>query len=191
MKATRVVKIDSAGAITQKKTRTGQQILRESREHLYSLQIAALCHPRLQNHLYLSGHKSLILQCLFMPAFSYLTSACFYTDGFANPLIFGPIPCGFRRTAQEGKAKRLQAFPELRAPDIFYHVYLSVTCVFQPLSLVPYAQNSSITSGFGSHRFAKFDVDHLHKVKPHPFLLIDVMMTNQTLSSTFRKEELL
>lgn len=89
------------------------------------------------------------------------------------------------------KLRGCKAFPELRAPDIFYRVYLSVTCVFQPLSLVPYAQNSSITSGFGSHRFAKFDADHLHKVKPHPFLLIDVMMTNQTLSSTFRKEELL
>ena len=82
-------------------------------------------------------------------------------------------------------------FPEQRAPDIFCHIDLSVTCMFQPLSLVLYAQNSSITSVFGIQRFVVFNVDHLHKVKPYPFLLIDVMMTNQTLSNAFRKEELL
>lgn len=117
-----------------------------------------------------------------MLAFSYLISAYFYAGGFANPLIFGPVPYGFGGTSQEGKTKRLLVFPEQRAPGMFCHVYLSVTCMFQPLSLVPYAQNGSITSVFGRQRLAMFDVDNLHKVKPHPFLLIDVMVTNQALS---------
>ena len=122
--------------------------------------------------------------CVFMPAFSYLTSACFHTAGFANPLLFGPVPYGFRGTSQKGKAKKLHVFPEQRAPDIFWHLYLPVTCMFQPLSLTLFAQNSSIISVFGIQRFVMFDVDHLDKVKPHPFLLIDVMMTNhfRTLS---------
>ena len=124
------MKIDSADAITYKKTRTGQQILKKVGDHLCSPQVDAYCHPRLQNYLQSSGHESFILQCLFMPAFSYLTSACSHTGGFANPLIFGPVPYGFGGTSQEGKAKMLRVFPEQRAPAIFCHVHLSVTCMF-------------------------------------------------------------
>lgn len=69
-------------------------------------------------------------------------------------------------------------------PYFAMFIYLSHAC-----SLVLYAQKSSSTSVFGVQRFAMFNVDHLHKVKPHPFLLIGVMMTNQTVSRTFRKEE--
>lgn len=62
--------------------------------------------------------------------------------------------------------------------------------MFQPLSLVLYAQNSSIILVFRIQRFAIFNVDHLHKVKPYAFLSVDVIMTNQTFSNTFRKDEL-
>lgn len=54
--------------------------------------------------------------------------------------------------------------------------------MFHPLSLVTHAQKSDITSVFRIQRCAMFEVEHLHEVKPHPFLLIDVMVTNQTLS---------
>lgn len=64
----------------------------EQGEQLCSLQIDVFCPLHLQNYLQSSGHESLILQCLFMTAFSYLTSACFHIGGFANPLIFGPVP---------------------------------------------------------------------------------------------------
>lgn len=53
-----------------------------------SLQIDTLCHPHFQKDLLSSGHGWLILQCLFMPDFSFLTSPCFYTGGVAKALFF-------------------------------------------------------------------------------------------------------
>lgn len=171
---------------------TKDNTIQDPWEHLCFLQIDMLSHPHFQHNSQSGGHRSLISQCLLMPALSSLTSACFYTGGVAKPLFFFFFLILFVMDSDKmlWKLMWLHNFPEQRASDTFYRVYWSVARMFQPRLFALHAPNRGITSAFRTHRLARSGIDHLHKVKPHPLLMIEVMMANQKLSNTVKKGEL-